>query len=156
MIGPLDGQQYGFPKPIDDLSPDTRLNDWLRAQGYPQELINRYPGGVPCVVFDVPDGSAAPLGDPIRGARDLLQLSDAELSALVAAPNAGAGLLQTDDLIRIARALAILIPHPQGPSGWMRSPNSHTLFAGASALDLLLGDPSQLANLRQYLESQLV
>ncbi|MGK6320162.1 hypothetical protein [Sphingomonas sp. DT-204] len=50
MIDPPDGHAYGFPK-VYDGDPEQHLDDWLRENGYPEELIDRFPAGVPCRVY---------------------------------------------------------------------------------------------------------
>lgn len=52
VIDPPNGHLYDFPKPL-DAQEGERLEDWLLANGYPQEEIDAYPGGVPCRVYFV-------------------------------------------------------------------------------------------------------
>ena len=47
MIDPPNGHAFGFPKPFDGIE-DDNLEGWLLANGYPQEWVDRFPGGVPC------------------------------------------------------------------------------------------------------------
>ena len=58
-------------------------------------------------------------------------------------------------LFGIYAALQVLLPVPDRAHEWLRKPNSAPLFAGASALDRMMG--GQVADLyvvRQYLDAQ--
>lgn len=58
-------------------------------------------------------------------------------------------------LFGIYAALQVLLPVPQRAHEWLRRPNSAPLFAGASAMDRMMG--GQVADLyvvRQYLDAQ--
>lgn len=59
------------------------------------------------------------------------------------------------DLLRIARALAILVPRSDGPASWIRARNSANIFQGKSAIELLESDPSALKRIRCYLEAEI-
>ena len=73
----------------------------------------------------------------------------------------GAGALPRDALERISyllgiyKALQILLPDPQRADKWISEPNMAPLFAGASALDRMLGgNVSDLYVVRAYLDAQ--
>jgi hypothetical protein len=58
-------------------------------------------------------------------------------------------------LLGIYKALQILLPDPAAADAWPRRPNGAALFAGRSALELMLG--GQVADLflvRQYLDAE--
>lgn len=94
-----------------------------------------------------------PRGDPIRGAKDLLRLTPSEFEAIIGNDPLDAPDRRLD-LIRVARALAILLPRADGPAAWIRSANSSPLFGGRSAIDLLADGGEGLQRVRQYLEAQ--
>lgn len=59
-IDPPSGSEYGFPKPFDPV-PGQAINDWLLANGYPKDEIDKWRGsGVPCRVWGAAEA------DPIR------------------------------------------------------------------------------------------
>ena len=89
-----------------------------------------------------------------RVACKLLNLSEAEFREIVRM-DPGAESQRTNDVIRIARALAILMPVQNGPADWMRAPNSAPIYRGRSALALIRSEVHFLAISRQYLEAQL-
>ena len=60
-----------------------------------------------------------------------------------------------DDLIRIGRALATLLPRPGFPAEWLRAPNKAPVCGGQSALRLVHANPAALEQVRMYLEAQL-
>ena len=47
MIDPPSGWQYGFPK-ILPINQRHRINEWLVEQGYPQKIIDKFNGHLPC------------------------------------------------------------------------------------------------------------
>lgn len=59
IIDPPSGWRYGFPRQIPDeyFEPMFKLNRWLVSVGYPQELIDQFPDGVPCRFWEEEDGS---------------------------------------------------------------------------------------------------
>lgn len=94
--------------------------------------------------------------DSIRAqtARALLNLTNREWSAIVDAdPHAIEE--RERDLIRIARALVILLPRPNRQAEWLRVPNRGATFDGMSALKLIQGDVDALKFVRLYLEAEL-
>ena len=53
LIDPPAGGPFGFPKPF--IGADgVDLGDWLVANGYPREWVDRFPGGVPCRILSCP------------------------------------------------------------------------------------------------------
>ncbi len=57
-------------------------------------------------------------------------------------------------ILGIYKALAILLPEPQAADGWIRKPNSASLFRGQSALERMLsGNVGDLYVVRQYLDA---
>lgn len=72
-----------------------------------------------------------------------------------------AGTLSRDVLERISyvlgiyKALQVLFPDPARADGWVKRPNSASLFGGRSALERMLGgNVSDLFVVRQYLDAQ--
>jgi hypothetical protein len=58
-------------------------------------------------------------------------------------------------LLGIYKALQILLPVPSAADAWVRKPNTAPLFAGRSALDVMLsGNVADLYLIRQYLDAQ--
>lgn len=57
-INPPAGGKYGFPKPFDP-APGQSIEDWLRADGYPQSEIDQW-NGAPCKIWGEPEK------DPVR------------------------------------------------------------------------------------------
>lgn len=58
-------------------------------------------------------------------------------------------------LLGIYKALHILFPNEAQADGWIRRPNSATLFAGRSALERMLGgNVADLYLVRQYLDAE--
>jgi hypothetical protein len=58
-------------------------------------------------------------------------------------------------LLGIYKALQILLPVPSAADAWVRKANSAPLFAGRSALDVMLsGNVADLYLIRQYLDAQ--
>lgn len=84
----------------------------------------------------------------------LLGLSEEDFWEIVRLDPA-AEVQRTCDLIRIARALAILLPSKNGPADWLRAPNSASLFVGASAIDVIRCRVEALHLTRQYLEAEV-
>jgi hypothetical protein len=52
-IDPPAGWRYGFPKVLPDNVQD--INAWLVSEGYPQDIIDTFPDGVPCNQWYEPD-----------------------------------------------------------------------------------------------------
>ena len=57
-IDPVEGWRYGFPKVLPDNVQD--INEWLVAEGYPQEQIDAFPQGVPCGMWQEEDEDEPP------------------------------------------------------------------------------------------------
>ncbi|MDX1695026.1 MAG: MbcA/ParS/Xre antitoxin family protein [Ketobacteraceae bacterium] len=58
-------------------------------------------------------------------------------------------------LMGIYKALNILLPSDRRAAEWVRRPNSYPLFAGKSALDIMLqGRVIDLADVRRYLDGE--
>jgi hypothetical protein len=93
-------------------------------------------------------------GNASRGAQGLLGLTSPDWDQIVG-DDPAATECRTNDLVRIARALAILIPRADGPAGWLRAPNQAPLFGGLTALDLIHSEPQALEQVRTYLEAEL-
>ena len=53
LIDPPAGEAFGFPKPFNGKD-GVGLDEWLAANGYPQEWIDRFPEGVPCRIVSCP------------------------------------------------------------------------------------------------------
>lgn len=54
MIYPPDGEDYGFPMKF-DMEKDGNLNEWLKLKGYPQNMIDKFTGIVPCKYWSEED-----------------------------------------------------------------------------------------------------
>ena len=48
LIDPPGGSKFGFPKILEGDVRAIVLNDWLLEQGYPVEIVEAFPDGVPC------------------------------------------------------------------------------------------------------------
>jgi hypothetical protein len=58
-------------------------------------------------------------------------------------------------IMGIFKALNILLPNERRAAEWVRKPNSHPLFRGQTALDVMLqGRVIDLADVRRYLDGQ--
>lgn len=58
-------------------------------------------------------------------------------------------------VLGIYKALQILLPDPHAADGWVKRPNSASIFGGRSALDRMLsGQVADLFVTRQYLDAQ--
>ena len=63
-------------------------------------------------------------------------------------------LERLSNLLGIYKSLQILLPQPEAADAWVHQPNSAPLFAGRSALQLMLaGNLSDLHLVRRYLDS---
>ena len=63
-------------------------------------------------------------------------------------------LERLSNLLGIYKSLQILLPAPEAADAWVHQPNSAPLFAGRSALQLMLdGNLSDLHLVRRYLDS---
>lgn len=51
FIDPPNGHAFGFPKLFEGDLDSTDLNEWLLENGYPQEWIDLFPGGVECRII---------------------------------------------------------------------------------------------------------
>lgn len=54
LIDPPMGGKFGFPKVFDGVE-GVDLGTWLVASGYPQRLVDLYPGGVPARILQCRD-----------------------------------------------------------------------------------------------------
>ena len=50
-IDPPSGLMYGFPKALPE-DFEGNLSDWLVENGYPQEEVDKWIGGVPCGMWE--------------------------------------------------------------------------------------------------------
>lgn len=57
MIDPPNGHAFGFPKTFDGADEENH-DAWLVANGYPQEWVELFPGGVPSRILYTEDGAA--------------------------------------------------------------------------------------------------
>lgn len=58
-------------------------------------------------------------------------------------------------VLGIYKALQILLPNPSSADGWIKRSNSSPVFAGRSALDVMLsGNVADLYLVRQYLDAE--
>ena len=99
-------------------------------------------------------GSAMRFRIQQRVACKLLDLSEEEFRQ-IARMDPAAETQRSYDVIRIARALAILLPHPRRPAEWMRAENSGPIFKNQSALELIETEVGALEAVRRYLEAEL-
>lgn len=55
IIDPPEGWRYGFPRPvpIEYFEKDFDKTKWLLSVGYPQKLIDEFPGGIPCRYWEI-------------------------------------------------------------------------------------------------------
>ena len=60
-----------------------------------------------------------------------------------------------EDLIRIAKALMILLPRSDGPSAWFHAANSSEICRGKSAIEVVQTDRDGLRLIRGYLEAEI-
>lgn len=58
LIDPPGGSQFGFPKVLEGDVRAIDLNEWLLEHGYPVEIVEAFPDGVPCRIrkWASPDG----------------------------------------------------------------------------------------------------
>lgn len=89
----------------------------------------------------------------------LLGLADLQelvcLFADAGARDADRCLDRISHVMAIWRALHMLFNVPAQANGWIARPNSHPIFGGSAAIDLMTtGRIEDLALVRQYLESQ--
>lgn len=84
----------------------------------------------------------------------LLEISREQFDGIVNMAPAFASQRELD-LIKIARALVILLPLPGRQGRWLRAPNSAPLYRGATALSVIESDVDALQLTRQYLEANI-
>lgn len=65
-------------------------------------------------------------------------------------------LIRISYVLGIYKALHTIFPDERNADGWVTAPNSSPLFAGRSAIDLMVeGGVGGLASVRSYLEAQV-
>lgn len=56
LIDLPEGHRYGFPKEYVGEIDGLDLDVWLVAEGYPRHLVDMYPQGVPCKIWEASSG----------------------------------------------------------------------------------------------------
>ncbi|MES2272104.1 MAG: antitoxin Xre/MbcA/ParS toxin-binding domain-containing protein [Pseudomonadota bacterium] len=65
-------------------------------------------------------------------------------------------LIRISNVLKVYRALHILLPRAENAHGWVKRPNTNVLFGGKPALCLMTTrDLADLTRVREYLEAQI-